>query len=303
MDASPLCALPAHVLARVLCGLDARSLCAVSQTCSTLLAAASDERLWAGAGPLEARDAGAPRPGVAAALAAALGAALRLPPPLLRPRVSLEPLSRFQAALSLAGLHAALELTRVGAPEAGGAAAAARPARAAPGEPADRWLLGLVASPAAALAAEASAALRAPCQRDELGARCAARAAAARGAVLCARHERAAVRLQLHPRFAVAAALRGAAAPAAARPRAPPRCAAADAAGRVCFWAHYFAAPPDASALAALLLPAPGELLRLSHHHLRRALESALDALGAHASARAVCVLSARMPCVSRASR
>ena len=85
--ASPLTALPAHVLAVLLSRLDAASLCALGQTCRLLYAACCDARLW----PAPR----APR-GVAAALAFAAAAALRLPPGLFASRVAVHAASRWR---------------------------------------------------------------------------------------------------------------------------------------------------------------------------------------------------------------
>jgi hypothetical protein len=316
-----LSSLPTHLAVCVLAFLDLPSLLSVSRTCRGLFAAACDERLWADGAlqrraPLHARPRGPRRvqASVANALADALGAALALPPPLLRRRLSLEPLSSFQASLSLGGLHAALEL--VGTNEAGSAAAATQTraatkqkhASVAMSAPADRWLLGLLASPAAALAAVSAAAARAPCARDDLGAALAEGASRARAAVLCARLERSAVRLQLAPRFAAAAALRAAAAQRVAadphgaaraddHPDADADADAADAVARLRFWArqHDADVADAARALAATTLP-PGHALRAA---VAAALGTGADDADAEVDAENAIEAAAATACLS----
>jgi len=198
-EAPSLCTLPCHLLQRVLSWLDPQALCALAQTCSALLAACSDPQLWPPA-------TWSP---VTAALAGALSEATRLPAPLLARQLSLNTHSCFQATLSLCGLRAVLELTDAGATAQRRACPPQPPAKPSV-SPADRWLLGLVASPVAALAAEGAAAGRAPCQQDDLVAFLAASTSRARG-VLCSRAERTAVRLQLSAQFTVVTTLRAAA--------------------------------------------------------------------------------------------
>lgn len=264
-DPAPsLSSLPPHLLHRVLSLLDRASLVSAANACAALFDAACAV-------------APAPRPasGLEAALAAALGRAMRLPPACVA-SLSLRPESTFLAELPLAGLSIALELVlRDDAADEREAAAK----RAAPlGEPADRWLLGLLASPAAALAAESAAAGRAPCQADGLGPRVAALASRARSAVLCARPEHGTVRLQLRPRWLAAAALH-AAREAAAQP-APPLPPAWAAAWLQAAWDPYFAHPerPLQGVLAFLLLP---HALADMRHRRPAALADAADILGA----------------------
>jgi hypothetical protein len=272
--------LPTHLAVCVLAFLDLPSLLSASRVSRALHAAACDERLWADGAlqrraPLHARPAAAARCATASltnALADALGAALVLPPPLLRPRLSLDCGSSFQACLSLGGLHAALELIGTNAAEderVRPSTTHAPRVSVATSAPADRWLLGLMASPAAALAAVSAAAARAPCQRDDIGASLAEGASRARAAVLCARLERGGVRLQLAPRFVAAAALRAAAERADEDAQAADADADADARAR--FWAQQRdnADVADAArALAAAALPA--------EHALRTAITGAL---------------------------
>ncbi len=269
-DGVCLLAVPLHVLQRILSSLDAPSLCALAQTCRALLAACSDRALWPAAPAVQA--------GVAAAVARSLSAALRLPAPLLVQRVTLHPLSRFQAELSLGGLRTLLEQTdageataRAAAEEEEAAVDALRRREAATasgsGErPADRWLLGLMASPVASLAAESAAAGRTPCQREPLAAFLAAGCSRARG-VLCSRAERAAVRMQLNARFVVVAALQG----------------AAEAASQCADMSDDSLQAEDAVArLAALLLPSPeAGVSGLSEQHVARARGLAHTALHA----------------------
>lgn len=262
--APSLCSLPPHLLHRVLSLLDRASLVSAANACVALFDAAC---------------AVAPAPrqaaGLEASLAAALGRAMRLPPACVA-SLSLRPESTFLAELPLAGLSVALELV-LRDEVADEREAASR--RAAPlGEPADRWLLGLMASPAAALAAESAAAGRAPCQADGLGPRVAALASRARSAVLCARPEHGVVRLQLRPRWLAAAALR-AARDAAAQPPAPPLPAWA-AAWLQAAWDPFFshAERPLQGLLAFLLLP---HALADMRHRRPAALADAADILGA----------------------
>jgi hypothetical protein len=105
---SYLLALPPHLLHLVLTHVapDDASLVAAGQTCRALLDAVSDTLLWPQEVPL--------RGAVCEQLAVALGAAARLPPPLLAARLSFAPLSRFQAAVSLRGLLRSLVLLKLG---------------------------------------------------------------------------------------------------------------------------------------------------------------------------------------------
>ena len=259
--APSLASLPPHLLHRVLSLLDRASLVAAAAACVSLFDAACAV-------------APAPQcaPGLEAALRDALCRAARLPPGCVA--LSIRPDSAFQAELPLAGLSVALELVL----DAGDARDAdASRQRLAMGEPADRWLLGLLASPAAALAAESAAAGRAPCAHDGLGARVAALASRARAAVLCARPEHGVVRLQLRPRWLAAAALRSAR-DAAAQPVSPlPRAAATWLAEA---WDPLYCTPdaPLKGVLAFLLLP---HQLADMRHRRGAALDDAALILGA----------------------
>ena len=274
-DAAPLSlvtlpSLPPHLLCRVLSLLDRASLVSAANVCVALFDAAC-------AVAPAPRDACWPCDGVEAALRTALCRTMRMPPACLSLHLRPGP-SAFQAELPLAGLGAALELVLRDA-----AAAEAAPAgrRAPPlGEPADRWLLGLLASPAAALAAESAAAGRAPCQADGLGPRVAALASRARAAVLCARAEHGVVRLQLRPAWLAAAALRATRA-AAATPSPPPQPGAR--AWLAQLWdPHFFEQrppPPTLQGVLAFLL-LPHELADMRHRRAA-ALADAACILGA----------------------
>jgi len=203
-DCPSLLSLPPHLLHVVLSHLDGPDLCAASNTCTALLSACSDSRLWQVC----------PKPsGCAVTVGSRLARALRVPSHALAPRVIFRPMSNFKVELSMVGVRALLARTEIGVAADAASSEAAKNARSQ--NETERqwnstatWLMHLTASPTECLAREASAASRADaCGNDSLLALLAEKCSTVNG-VLCVRPERGVLRLQMRPSLFVGSALR-----------------------------------------------------------------------------------------------